>query len=227
MIWWILLGILVLLFLLPLGVRVLYDSGGARVLVLVGPFSITVFPTKRKEKKPEPEKTHETETPPEPARQEKTPLPEAPKPPAKPAPPEPRKEPAGGSLTDFLPLVELALKMVGDLFCKTQHIDVLYLKLTLAGDDPADLGINYGKAWAALGVLWPRIDDLLTVKKRDIQIGCDFEGSETLVNARVDLTVTLARIFGLLLGYGARMGWRFFRIMMKRKKAAEKPAETK
>jgi hypothetical protein len=80
---------------------------------------------------------------------------------------------------------------------------------------------RYGKAWEALGILWPRIDDVMTIKKRDIQIQCDFEGSETLVNARVDITITLARIFGLVFGYGARLLWGYLKIMNNRKKAAE------
>jgi hypothetical protein len=134
---------------------------------------------------------------------------------------KPSQETPGGSLLDFLPLAKLALKMVGELFGKTLHIDVLYLKLTMAGDDPCDLAVNYGKAWAALGNLWPKLDDLLTIKKRDVQIQCDFEGCETLVNARVDLTITLARLLGLLLGYGARMGWSLFKILTDRKKAAQ------
>jgi hypothetical protein len=81
--------------------------------------------------------------------------------------------------------------------------------------------MNYGKAWAALGNLWPKIDDLLTIKKRDIQIQCDFEGEETVVNARLDLTITLARALGLLICYGGRMAWGFLKILNKRKKAAE------
>ena len=122
---------------------------------------------------------------------------------------------------DFLPLVELALKFVGEFFGKTLHIDVLYLKLTMAGGDPADLGINYGRAWAALGNLWPHIDKLFTIKKRDIQLQCDFEGSQTLVNARVEITVTLARLLGLVFSYGFRIGFRFLKIMLARNKAAK------
>ena len=216
--WWIFFGILLLILLLPLGASIFYDAAGVRVLVIAGPIRFTVFPAKKKEKKKSPEQKEEQppkeETPaPAPAtvQPEKTALPEAPKPPQ---PPEEK----GGSLTDFLPLVELALKFVGEFFHKTLHIDVLYLKLTMAGDDPADLAINYGKTWAALGNLWPYVDRMFTIKKRDIQVQCDFETSQTLVNARVDITLNLARLLGLVLGYAARIGWKFLQIRNAQKK---------
>ena len=232
MFWWILLGILVLLLLLPLGASIFYDAAGVRVLVVAGPIRFTVFPMKKKPPKeekpkedPKPEESV-TETPAEtvpadepkalPAGAEKkttTPLPEAPKPPQE-------KEPEGGSLLDFLPLVELALKFVGEFFHKTLRIDVLYVKMTMAGSDPADLAISYGNTWAALGNLWPYIDRMFTIKKRDIRIQCDFEASESLVNARVDITITLARLLGLVFSYGFRILVKFLKIMNDRKKKA-------
>lgn len=226
MIWWILLGILALILLLPLGVRINYDEDGAIVCVLIRPFHIQVFPVKKKEK---PKKKEPKEEP-----KEEQPKDEAVSEPVESQPksaiiddddeeeePEPSNEKKGGSLTDFLPLVELALKFVGEFFGKTLHIDVLYLKLTMAGGDPADLAINYGRTWAALGNLWPHIDKMFTIKKRDIQLQCDFEGSQTLVNARVEITITLARLLGLVFHYGFRIGVRFLKIMFARNKAAK------
>lgn len=239
MFWWILLGILVLLLILPLGASIFYDAAGVRVLVVAGPIRFTVFPMKKKppkEEKPkeEPPKEEPSEEPepaepveaapaeepkalPEGEKRAQTPLPEAPKPPEPPK----EKEADGGSLLDFLPLVELALKFVGEFFHKTIHIDVLYLKMTMAGGDPADLAINYGNTWAALGNLWPYIDRMFTIKKRDIQIQCDFESSESKVNARVDLTITLARLLGLVFGYAFRILIKFLQILNDRKQKAK------
>ena len=224
MVWWIILGIFVFLLILPLGASIFYDKNGVRVLVIAGPVRITVFPVKKKTKD-KPEETEKTEEKqpeeiPQPPQEEKknpqTPLPDAPKPPEEP------KQPDGGSLTDFLPLVELALKFVGEFFHKTIHIDVLYVKMTMAGDDPADLAISYGNTWAALGNLWPYIDRMFTIKKRDIQVQCDFEAKESLVNARVDLTLTLGRIFGLVLSYGIRILIKFLKIQNTRKNNNQK-----
>lgn len=221
--WWIFWGILALILLLPIGASIFYDAAGVRVLVIGGPIRFTVFPVKKKDRK-EPEKKKEeaekkvepapTQTQPQPATDAKPVLPEAPKPPQ-------ALEEKGGSLLDFLPLVELVLKFVGEFFHKTLHIDVLYVKLTMAGDDPADLAINYGRTWETLGNLWPYIDRMFTIKKRDIQVQCDFEASETLVNARVDITLTLARVLGLILGYGFRIGVKFLQILWSRKKATD------
>lgn len=221
--WWIFWGILALILLLPLGASIFYDAAGVRVLVIAGPVRFTVFPMKKKEKKkkqdPQPEPAEKKREPVQPAQTqpqeaEKPALPEAPKPPQE-------AEEKGGSLLDFLPLVELALKFVGEFFHKTLHIDVLYLKLTMAGDDPADLAINYGKTWAALGNLWPYVDRMFTIKKRDIQVQCDFEASQPLVNARVDITLNLARLLGLILGYGFRIAVKFLQILWTQKKAAD------
>ena len=223
--WWIALGIFVGLLLLPLGVSVFYDAAGVRLRVIAGFIRFPIFPAKKKEKKPKKAKPPKQQKE-EPVQEETRQDPKKAKKKSEKTKDDikkkkPKEDPPGGSLLDFIPLVKIALKCVGDLFTKTLHIDVLYLKLTMAGGDPCDLATNYGKAWEALGILWPKIDDVMTIKKRDIQIQCDFEGSETLVNARVDVTITLARIFGLLFGYGARLLWGYLRIMNNRKKAAE------
>ena len=58
---WITLGILAFLAILPLGVRVLYDEGGAVVKIVLGPVKFTVFPRPKKEKKPKKEKEKKAE----------------------------------------------------------------------------------------------------------------------------------------------------------------------
>ena len=46
--WWIFFGILLALALIPLGIRVRYDSGGFVARVIVGPVRVTVFPMKKR-----------------------------------------------------------------------------------------------------------------------------------------------------------------------------------
>ena len=53
MIFWIILGILILLCLIPLGVRAVYNSEGIKLWLLIGPLRIFLFP---KPKKPEEKK---------------------------------------------------------------------------------------------------------------------------------------------------------------------------
>ena len=126
--WLITLGILTLLAILPLGVSLKYNADGAFVRLILGPVRLTLFPTKPKEKKAQ-----------------SSDMPEKPQiPPQK----EDKKE-AGGSWTDFLPLVKTVLDFLGD-FRRKLRVNRLELKLIMAADDPCDLAVNYGRAWAAL-----------------------------------------------------------------------------
>ena len=209
--WIITLVILFLLAILPLGISVKYDSEGALVRVLAGPLKITVFPLPKKEKKEKKKKeSPQKETQPE----EKLPQP--------PQPPKPAKEKQkGGSLLDFLPLVKLGLELIGD-FGRKLRLNVLELKLILASDDPCDLAVNYGRAWAAAGNLIPALERIFVIKKRKVEVECDFTASETLVIARLDITITLGRLLALVAVYGFRAVREYLKIQKKRKGGAVK-----
>lgn len=213
--WLITLGVVILFAVLPLGVSVNYDSDGALVKVILGPVKITVFPLPKKEKKTkekkEPKKKAEKTKP---ASQEE-PLPKPPQPPKE---EKPKKE-NGGSWTDFLPLVKLALNLLGD-FRRKLRLNYLQLKLIMAADDPCDLAVNYGRAWAAVGNLMPQLERLFVIKKRDIEVECDFAASETLVIARLDLTITLGRLLSMVFVYAIRAIIEFLKINKKRKGGA-------
>lgn len=199
--WLIALGILILLLILPLGVSAVYDSQGPRVSILAGPVRIPVYPAKKKDKKSKPKKEKKKAAPKgKPAKSAK-------------------KEKKGGSLTDFLPLVEIVLDFMSDFRGKLR-VNVLEINLVLAGSDPCDLAIHYGKATAALGNLWPRLEELFVIKKRDVKIQCDFEADKTLVKARLDLTITLARVFSVGFRYGIRALKELKKILNKRKGGA-------
>ena len=49
--WWITLGVLILLGILPLGASVRYNASGPLVRVIIGPIKFTVFPLPKQEKK--------------------------------------------------------------------------------------------------------------------------------------------------------------------------------
>ena len=113
------------------------------------------------------------------------------------------KEKKGGSITDFLPLVQLALDLLGD-FRRKLRVRRLELLLVMAGDDPCDLAVNYGRAWAAVGNLMPQLERLFVIKKKDVQVACDFTADKTTVFARVDITITLGRLLALVTVYGIK-----------------------
>lgn len=196
--WWITLGILALLAILPLGIRVSYDGDGPLVKVVIGPVRFTVYPRPKKEKKTQ----KKAEKKPE-AKQKQEPenLPEPPQPPK--AEKAAKKE-KGGSLKDFLPFVKLGLDFLGDLRRKLR-VRQLYLRLVLAGDDPCDLAVNYGKTWTAVGNLLPALERWFVIKKRDVEVECDFTASETIVLARLEITMTLGRLLSLAAVYAVRV----------------------
>ncbi len=220
--WLIALGVVALLAILPLGASVKYNADGPLVRVIAGPIRFTVYPRPKKEKKSNPkaeEKKAKKEADKKAKKQEQQKSKEKTASEKNTVPLIPKEK--GGSLTDFLPLVKVVLDFLGD-FRRKLRVKVLEVKLIMAGDDPCDLAVNYGRAWAALGNLLPQLERLFVIKKRDLQIECDFTASETLVIARLDLTITLGRLLALL----AVLGWRavreYLKINNKRKGGAKK-----
>lgn len=203
--WLITLGILVLLAILPLGAAVRYNSEGFSLKVIVGPVRIPVLPGKKKDpelekKKKEAKKVKKTKkASSQPKKKEE----------------KPKKE-KGGPITDFLPIVKTALQLLNE-FRKKLRIKRLKLKMIMAGDDPCDLAVNYGRANAAMGNLLPQLERCFVIKKRDIQVECDFESSQTLIIAHADVTITLGWLLGIVVFYGVRALKQYLQIKNKRK----------
>lgn len=201
----IVLAVLILLALLPIGVRVSYDAQGVFLSVLIWRATIRILPARKEKpkkstKKKEEEKKTVSSVPTEPPAQKKQ---------------------KGGKLTDFLPLVRVALDFLND-FRKKLRVDHLKLKLVLAGDDPCDLACNYAKACTAMGNFLPVLERVLMIGKRDIDISCDFCADETTVVAGAELTITLGRVILLAVRYGVRALQEFLNINNKRKASVEK-----
>ena len=195
------LAVIVLLAITPIGVSAMYDANGPLVRLIAGPVKVTVYPSKPK---PDGKKAKETE----------------PKMKSKPTAEKKAQLKAdktgGGSITDFLPLVKIVLELLDDFRWKLR-VSKLYLKVILAGGDPCDLATNYGKAWAAIGNLWPLLERSLVIKKRDVEVACDFVAEQTLVTARLDLTVTIGRLIHLCGKHGIRALREYLNIMKSRK----------
>lgn len=193
--WGIFFACLVVLALLPLGIRGSYGQTGFTVRVIAGPVKITLFPRKNRKRKPKTtdssEKTTEETT--KASSEKKRPKTEK---------DEPGMQ-SGGSLERFVPWIRLALDFLGALRRKIR-LDNLYLHVVLAGDDPCDLAVNYGRAWAAVGDLLPKLERIFVIRKRDIQVGCDFAAEKITVAARGDMTMTLGRTLCLGTIYGIR-----------------------
>ena len=221
--WIITLGILALLAILPLGASVKYDADGPLVKLIAGPVKITLYPRPKK-----PEKEKKEKKPAKAKKEKKKPADSKPaakgeqsaeKKTAEKAAPE--KKRSGGPITDFLPLLKVALDLLND-FRRKLRVNRLEAKVVMAGGDPCDLAINYGRAWTAIGNLMPRLEKVLVIKKRDIDVVCDFTASQTTIYARLDLTITLGRILAIAVVYGFRAVVELIKIKNKRKGGASK-----
>lgn len=184
--WLIALAVVVGLFSIPLGVSVRYNEDGMQVKILAGwiPFPLPKGKEKKPKKKPEKKKKKSNKNQKSAAQKE----------------PEKKK---GGSITDFLPFVEIGLNLLGD-FRRKLRVRRLEMKLVLAGDDPCDVAVNYGRGWAALGNLMPLLERMFVIKKRNLEVECDFESTETRISARVDVTITPGGVLKIVLYHGLR-----------------------
>ncbi len=61
----------------------------------------------------------------------------------------------------------------------------------------------------------PQLERLFVIKKRDIQVECDFTATELCVVARLDITITLGWLLVLALYYGIRILFEFLSIKRK------------
>lgn len=195
---------------IPLGIRVSYGETGFEARVIAGPVKITLFPRKKRKKKPKTadssEKTTEETT--KASSEKKRPKTET-------TGKDETGMQSGGSLERFVPWIRLGLDFLGALRRKIR-LDNLYLHVVLAGDDPCDLAVNYGRAWATVGDLLPKLERVFVIGKRDIQVNCDFAAEKITVAARGDMRITLGRALCLGVIYGIRA----LKIILKRKGGA-------
>ncbi len=189
--WLIALGVIGLLLTVPLGIGGTYSEAGYQLYAKIGPVKLRLLP--RKKKKTEKKKPQQKKSAP--------------------------KEKKGGSLSDFYPVIRLVWDFLGKVRRKLR-VNHLQLRITLAGGDPADLALNYGRAWTAVGNLMPRLERFLVIKKRDIEVLCDFAGDKTLILAGGDVTITVGRLLYLSLWHGLPVIREFMKIINKSKGGA-------
>lgn len=200
--WLIALAVVAALLWIPLGVSAAYDEGGAVLKLVLGFLRFQLYPGKPKKKKVTQKKP---EKPKQQAGKE----------------PTPKQEKKGGSVSDFFPLLDVVLEFLSDIRRKLR-VDLLELRFCMAGDDPADLGIQYGRAVAAVSALDPQLERLFVIKKKNIRVECDFAGEKSQVWANVRLTITVGRILSMGLRHGTKALREYMKIMKLRKGGATK-----
>ena len=189
-------AVLYLLIRIRLGGEAEYREGSFSLRLFLGPIKFHILPGDESGKKPKKEKKTSKETS------------------EQPNPKEKRKLPPVGDL------LMLALEAAGALKRKIR-IDELTLHLTWASEAPADTALGFGKANAALGMIWPLIDHNFHVKKHDLGVAVDFERTSPDIFAHGRLTLTV----GQLLSFAVRFGIKFIRLWRSGSKAARTSQE--
>ena len=184
--WKVLLVILLVFWLISLirvGGRVRYGEAGLFAFVLAGPVKIQLFPAKPKEVKPKKKKK---------PKKEKKPKEKKPKPEGQP-----------GTLSRLMQLLPVVGQVCGTLKRKIR-IDDLKLELIWGGSDPAAIALGYGQANAALGMLWPVLENNFKVKRHSFQIGMDYGRTQPAVELEAAVTFTVGQIVTLGVHYGVK-----------------------
>lgn len=186
-VWLILLGVLLLALLLAqlrVGGRAEYTADGFAAWLRVGAWHKQIFPTEEKPKKRVKRKKQASK-------------------PSKAEGKKPEQEKRGGKLAQLRTFLPLLLEAVGALQRKLR-VERLVLRLTWASDDPASTALGYGAANAAMGALYPLLEQTFTIKKSEIDIALDFQAHEPELYACAAFSLTLGQLLTLTLRYGAK-----------------------
>lgn len=188
---WVVLGAiaaaLVLLSLVRVGGTVEYSRSGVLVRLRAGPLRIRVYP-------PRPKKADGQEKP---KRVKKK---------SKPEKEQPEPKPGGqlGPLKAALPVVADA---AGQLRRKVR-VDRLLLDVTAAASDPAAAALAFGGVNAAIGMIWPLLENNFNIGDRRIRTRVDFNLTEPEIYLYGSFSLRLGQAAALAL----RLGIRFIKL---------------
>lgn len=167
---------LVLISLIRIGVQVVYVPSGLTLRLKLGPVRLTLLPRKKAKKKKKEKKK-------------------------KAAPSEKHKGDMLGQVRRVLPLVTEA---AGRLRRKVR-LDRIYLDVTAAASDPASAALAFGGANAAVGMIWPLVEQNFNVKDRRIRTRVDFEAVRPTVSLDAAATLTIGQAVALALWLAPRL----------------------
>lgn len=189
------LSIILLFLLIPCGICAAYSNDGISARLIVGPIRINLLRSEaKKTKKPKVEKKTEKYESHEKVKETK-------------------------KIADFWPVLKLILNFLID-FKRKLIVNNLRFKMILGDSDPYRLSLNYGRYWAVIGNLMPHLESCFTIKKRNIEIECDYTKTDTKIDAAIDLRLTLGTLLHMVLHHGIRILVKYFKISNQTKDGA-------
>ena len=75
--------------------------------------------------------------------------------------------------------------------------DPLRIYLEIAGEDPADTAVLYGKIYASASGLLPAVREVVAIRNQDIQITLNFDKTESTICADVGVYLRIYHILGI------------------------------
>ncbi len=193
------LALLVILWFLPLRLKLRYDGSGGTVRLWIGPKSIHLYPkpqlSDRKRRRQEQKAAKQRK------KREKEPEEDE-------SDPEPQPsllQRIGGDLPKFRRLLSLGVEAVGRLLRKLKITDLkLTLSLGTLDRDPAKTALLYGSGWSALGALVPFLEHHFRIRDREMDVRLDTESTEDRILAEGTLHILLGELLHLAIVYGIR-----------------------
>ncbi len=182
-------AILILLLFVPVGIRASYDRSGPFVFLFLGPFRFSLYSPKKNARNSADQKN----SPKDDFESKKS-----------------NRKRTNGSLNDFIEILRFICDVLTDLRKKIV-IDHLRLKLILAEEDPCDLSIHYGLGWAILGNITPHLERFFAIKKRQLEVACDYTADQIFVDAGIQFHLTVGRLLQFVIYHGARYFKKYYK----------------
>lgn len=192
---WITIGILlVLLVMMPIRLLIAYSLNGVSVRLKIGLLTFSILPRKTKAKQKEKVKSDKPS-----ATGDKT-----------------GEKAQKTEIKSYLPILRTVLDLLVRLRRKAvmKQFDLL---LILAGDDPSDLAILYGRTQGVFAVLLGQIEDAFRIQNRNVRIECDFTAEKTVLDGFVDISISLGKLLLLAAKYGTMILREYFAILNNKK----------
>ena len=79
------------------------------------------------------------------------------------------------------------------------------------------MAVAYGRTWAALGSLMPVLERFFNIRKRTVDVQCDFSGEDILLETQAELTLRIYQLVQMTAVYGYLVIKEFLQMKKKRK----------